>query len=451
MGCTGGLALGAAASWARYALERTLRLDTGTPAYLATAAALGVGLALAGACALRLLRLAPDLRLTRLLGWAALAHLCAASALALTSRDLFSNLAYGEMQLLGANPYLSGPRALASRPLLELIAPRWLDTPSAYGPILSMASWVAAAAGAALRSPLWGASAAFKGLMLLCSLATLLLAYACARAARDAREGAEGFALVAFSPLLAWEVSAQAHNDGALVLALMAFAWAARRDREVVATLALAAGTLAKLAAAPLLGLYLAFVFRRSPRRAVALALAAAAAGALLVSPYWQGLATLRGPALTLGGDALRHAHSLADLLCLALDPLSRVAADVAYRACWVGSIALCLALFVRGAWRATDLDRVVHHGIVLFLAYDLTVPWFQPWYATWLLPLAAVEREPELRRVVAVYAVLTVVQWALPLDPASTVAVDAWTALALYRSSRARASARATPLPDRP
>jgi alpha-1,6-mannosyltransferase len=418
-----------------------MRLETGTPAYLVAAALLGVGLGLAGACALRLVRLAPDLRPRALLGWAALVHLCAAPALALTSRDLFSNLAYGEMQVMGANPYLAGPRALASRSLLELIEPRWLDTPNAYGPVLSMVSWVAAAAGAALRSPVWGAGGAFKGLMLLCSLGTLLLAYACARSARDAREGAEGFALLAFSPLLAWEVSAQAHNDGFLVLSIMAFVWAAKRDLELVAVVALTAGALAKLAATPLLGLYLVFVLRRSSGRAVALSLVAAAAAALLVWPYWQGLATLRGPAHTLGGDVLRHAHSLADLLCMALVPLSRAAAGHAYRLCWVGSIALCLALFVRGAWRAADLDGVLHHGLVLFLAYDLSAPWFQPWYATWLLPLAAVERDPGLRRIVSVYTVLTVVQWALPLDPFSTVAVNVWTVWALFRSRRAGAA----------
>jgi alpha-1,6-mannosyltransferase len=437
LGCAAGLALGSVATWARYALERTMRLETGTPAYLMAAALLGVGLGLSGACALRLLRLSPEVRLPSLLGWAALTHACAALALALTSRDLFSNLAYGEMQRLGANPYLAGPRDLVSTPLLELVAPRWLDTPNAYGPIASMASRLAAAAGAALRSPVWGAGAAFKGLMLACSLGTLLLAYACARSARG-REGAEGFALLAFSPLLAWEVSAQAHNDGLLVLAIAAFVWAAQRGRERVAVLALAAGTLAKLAAAPLLGLYLAFVLRRSPRRALALLLVAAAASAVLVWPYWEGLATLQGPARTLGGDALRHAHSLADLLCIALEPLSRAAAAHAYRLCWIGSIALCLVLFVRGACLATDLGAVLHHGLVLFLAYDLTAPWFQPWYATWLLPLAAVEREPALRRTVALYAVLTVVQWAAPLDPVSTVAVNAWTALALYRARRA-------------
>jgi hypothetical protein len=441
IGCASGLTLGAAASWLRFGLEPTLRIGTGTPAYLAAAALLGVGLGLAGACALRLARLAPELRPRALLGWAALVHLCAAPALALTSRDLFSNLAYGEMQLMGTNPYLAGPSALASGPLLELIEPRWLDTPNAYGPVLSMVSWLAAAAGAALGSPVWGAGGAFKGLMLLCSLGTLLFAHACARSARHAREGAEGFALLAFSPLLAWEVSAQAHNDGFLVLSIMAFVWAAKRDLELLAVLALTAGTLAKLAAAPLLGLYLVFVLRRSPGRAVALSLVAAAAGALLVWPYWQGLATLRGPAHTLGGDAMRHAHSLADLLCMALEPLSRVAAGHAYRLCWVGSIAVCLALFMKGAWRATNLDSVLRNAMFLFLAYDLTVPWFQPWYATWLLPLAAVERDPGLRRIVGVYTVLTVAQWALPLDPFSTVAVNAWTALALFRWGRAGAA----------
>jgi hypothetical protein len=80
----------------------------------------------------------------------------------------------------------------------------------------------------------------------------------------------------------------------------------------------------------------------------------------------------------------------------------------------------------------------VIHDGLVILLAYCLTTPWFQPWYATWLLPLAAAERGSALRRLVGLYAVLTVVQWGLPLDPFSTVAVDLWAAVAWHRLARA-------------
>src|SRR5690349_13714317 len=209
LGCAGGLALGTAASWARFFVEGTLVIDTGTRTWIASAFVLGIGLIIAGACALRLARLAPAVAPRKLLGPAALVHLCAAPALALTSRDLFSNLAYGQLQLLGKSPYLSGPRALGAGPLVDLVAPRWLDTPSVYGPVLAILNRAAAAAGAALGSPVWGGGAVLKVTLLLCSLGTLWLAYRSAQT-DGGRDAWEGFALLAFSPVLAWEVSAQA-------------------------------------------------------------------------------------------------------------------------------------------------------------------------------------------------------------------------------------------------
>jgi hypothetical protein len=47
------------------------------------------------------------------------------------------------------------------------------------------------------------------------------------------------------------------------------------------------------------------------------------------------------------------------------------------------------------------------------------------------------VEQNAALRRVVAVYSILTVVQWALPLDPFSTVAVNGWTVVMIWRALR--------------
>lgn len=435
VGCAGGTLVAGAASWLRFALEGTLALDTGTAAYVGSALLLGAGLAVAGWCALGLERRAGPLAPAEL-RWALLLQVAAFPALALTSRDLFSNVAYGELQRLGRSPYLEGPRAVGGA-LLAQIAPRWADTPSPYGPVVSIVSRVAAAAGAGLSSPVWGGGAAFKLAMAAAALATVLFAYAEARR-HDPAEAARRFAILAFSPLLAWEISAQAHNDGLLVLALMVFVWAAGRGRDHVAVAAVTAGALVKIAAAPLLVLYLLLVGRRSPRRAAGLALVATGLAVALVAPYWRGLATLGGLRVaTGGGDVQRHAHSLADLLALVLQPVAPRAAAVAYWACWTGSIVLCAAIGIRAALRATSVERVVHGGLSVFLAYCLTTPWFQPWYATWLLPLAVAERDPRTRRIVAVYAVLTAAQWAVPLDPVSTVAVDAWVAVAWWRAGR--------------
>lgn len=433
LGCAAGVAVGVAATWLRFAWERTLWLETGTLPYLVSAFVVGVGLALAGACALRLERHAGPVTPAHL-RWGIALQLIAAPALALTSLDLFSNLAYGQLQLVGRNPYLEGPRGIGEGPLLALVSPRWIDTPSAYGPVSSIVGRLAAGAGQLAGSPLWGGGVAFKLAMVACAVATLVIAYVLLR--DDVGPDAAGrFALVAFVPLLAWEISAQGHNDGLLVAALMVFVWAASRRRDRIALVALTVGALAKAPAAPLLVLYWALVARTSWRRALVLAALVGAITVSLVGPYWHGLATLQGAGAAAGGDVERHAHSLADLLALVLQPAFPRVSSAAYWVCWLGSIALCAFVLLRGLRRATSAEHVIHDALLLFLTYCLTTPWFQPWYASWLLPLALVERNAALRRVVALYAVLTVVQWALPLDPFSTVAVNGWIAVLAWRA----------------
>jgi len=421
------MALGAAASWARYLATGTLRIDTGSAAFILSSLALGAGLAVACTCALRLQRDARWLEPRALLASSLVAHLCAFPALALTSSDLFSYLAYGRLQLAGLNPHLSGPRALASDPVTALVAPRWLDARSNYGPLADLASRLAARAGETFGSPVWVAGFSFKLLMLLSSLGVVLLAWGHAR--RRGADGADAFALVALSPLLAWEVSGQGHNDGLVVLALMGFVWAASAGRELAASLALAAGVAVKIAVAPLLALYLLFVARRSPTRAAALGLAAAALGAVAFLPYWQGTAPLREWALGLGHYRAIHAHSLADLLALALARTSPETQAMTQRACALGSTLLFAGLFARAALRATELPRLFGDALGLYLAWCLTTPWFQPWYATWLLPLGAADPDPRRRRLIALYGVISVVQWAVPLDPVTTVAGNAFIA----------------------
>ena len=435
--CAAGVALAAGATWLRFAVERTLQIDTGTSAYLASAFLVGLGLALAGLGASRLAVIAAEVRLVVLFRWAMLVQLAAFPALALTSRDIFSNVAYGVLQLGGVSPYLEGPRSAGDAALTALVSPRWMNVPTAYGPVVSMVSWGASAIGRALGTQVWGGTAAFKVVMLACVIATLFVARATLRAGRFDDAGAR-FALLAFTPLLAWEVSSQAHNDGLLVLELMVFVWAATQGRAGIAVTALAAGVFTKVAAAPLLVIYLALTARGSRVRAVTLASVAAGVGAVLVLPYWRGLVVLQGTRLAARGDVERHAHSLADLLALVLQPAAPRAAAVAYWACYAGSIVLCILLVLRAALRATTVARVLHEGIVVLLAWFVTAPWFQPWYATWLLPLAVCEEDPGLRRIVALYAVLTVVQWAVPLDPVTTVAVNLWVVVALWRNERA-------------
>jgi hypothetical protein len=427
-GCAAGLAIGALASWLHFALTGTLAVETRAAPYIVSAFALGVGLALACTCSLRMQRDAEGLAVDTIFFAALGMHAAAALALPLTSRDLFSYIAYGQLQDVGLNPYLSGPRALGDAPIAALVAPRWVDMPSAYGPTLNLLFWAAAAIGRRLGSTVWATGAALKLLMMGASMGALAVARRWTRGMGSER--AERFAVLALSPLLAWELSGQVHNDAMLVLALSIFAWAAWGGRELVAALALALAGVTKLPLVPLLPIYLAFIARRSARRAAALALAAACLAALAFVPYWRGAATFRAAATGVVGI---HAHSLADLLALAL-PAASPLQPLAYRLCWSASMALTFGLFVRAAYRATSLDQVVHGSVTLLLGWYLTTPWFQPWYVSWILPLGAAHPDARWRRLLSEYAAITLVQWMVPLDPITTVAGNLYVVLRVLR-----------------
>jgi hypothetical protein len=427
-----GLAAAALASWGRFLAEASLRLDPHSPAFLVACAVVGAGLAAAGVCGWRLAQVADGCRWRALLAWAVLTHLAAAPALPLTSSDLLSSLARGELQRRGLDAYAAAPAGVAGGPVAALAPARWAGRPSIYGPIANGAAALAVAAGARLGAPVAGPVAVLKTLLLLAALGTVLLLFLHLR--RDGPAAKPRFVLVAFSPLLAWEISGQAHNDGLVVLALAAFVLAAARRREVLAAAALAAGALAKVVTAPLLALHVAVTWRRAPRRAALLVVIGAGMALFALAPHAAAPVSAGALAAHLAGPT-RHAHSFCDLLCLALE---RGGAPVAAaRVCWafwIGSTALAAAVFLAARAPARTLPDAIRGFTFAALALFLTTPWFQPWYVTWLIPLLAVEEDAALVRLIAAYGIATVVLWAAPLDPVTTVLVNGWVAWRLWR-----------------
>jgi hypothetical protein len=427
------MALATAGTWLRFALERTARIDTHTWPFVLASAVSGAGLLVTGVCVIRLAPRAKRLPWRALWGWTLAAHGTALGALALTSSDVFTNLCFGALSLLGLSPYTHPPAALGASPLVELVPPRWVNDPSPYGPLFLPVVRVAAWAGA---GTFWGTFFSYKALLLAALLAALAIAARHLRARRPS-QAAEIFTVLAIGPLIAWEITAQGHNEGLLFLALVAFLAAASAGREGWAVAALAAGVATKYALAPLLGLYLLLIARRSLRRAGALLALAVFVLAACFAPEWRSV-TLRAVMPMVGGEAARHAHSFTDLVCLALDSLALPAASLlAYRVLSAASVLLCAGLLARVAWRARTLDDLAHGYLLFLLALYLTTPWFQPWYLCWGLPLLLLEPSQDWRRFFALFSVVTVVQWAAPLDPVTTVAADLWAASRIWRLSR--------------
>lgn len=424
------MALATAGTWVYFVRFGSARIDTGTGAFLLASAVSGVGLIVAGVCAIRL-------RADRL-SWRALwigalaAQGLALPALALTSSDVYTALAFGNIGLSGHSPYATSPSTLTGSPLLALVPRRWAGDPSPYGPLFHPVVVLAAAVGSWLRSPFWASFYAYKALLLAAIGGGLVIAARHLRTA-DPSHGRETFALLALSPLLAWEIAAQGHNDGLLFLAAIGFLAAATAGRQLIAVAALAAGVMVKYALAPLLGLYLLVVARGSPGRAVVLALFALALAAAAFAPEWQVL-TFRSVLPMVGGETARHAHSLTDLVCGVLERVGRPAASAtAYRILSLASALLCTGLLLRAAWRARTVPQLGRGYLHFLMALYLTAPWFQPWYVSWALPFLIVEPNREWRRFVALFSVVTVVQWAAPLDPVTTVIGDAWATWRLW------------------
>ena len=93
-GCAAGMAVATLGTWLRFALERTPRLDTHTRPFVLGCAVSGLGLALAAVCALRLAPRAGRLSWRALWAWTLAVQGAAVGALALTSSDVFGNLAH---------------------------------------------------------------------------------------------------------------------------------------------------------------------------------------------------------------------------------------------------------------------------------------------------------------------------------------------------------------------
>jgi hypothetical protein len=423
----------AAVSWARYAASGTLDA-TGASGMIWPYAIVGALAAIAGWAHLTA---KPS---GQVLAIAIAIQVCAALALPLTSNDLWSNVAYGRVAHLGGNPFEGGPALLpAADPIRALVDARWAALPSPYGPIVMA---ISIASGSA--SDPWTAIIVWKLAMLVASIACVVAARAAVadRADKDAR-----LALFAWCPLVAWELAGQAHNDAVLVLALFGFAIAATRGRETLAMVALAVGIAAKFIAAPIAGLYLVMIARRSPARAIAYGAALAAATVAMMLPWWHGPSTLTGLWTNVGPQIGHTARSIGDLIYWACDPLGPDAQRIAFRAFSLVGLAVSASIGLLGIWRARTIEDVLHYALLFFLASDLFAQtWFQPWYLTWLFPLAIALPDRKWVELVALYAALTLVTYAAPIDPISNVAVDlyiGWRVIAGQRELESRSKMR--------
>jgi alpha-1,6-mannosyltransferase len=429
---TTGLLVVAAVSVARAWLAGTLRVDDAPLSPLAIgaiSAAFAAGVLLVALGHVRCLASATVGRGPTLRAAVAL-QLLAACALPLTSNDLFNNLLYGHLVAHQAqSPYTASPARLLAHPFQPWIGRLWKTTPCEYGPPLVGVATLASLAGGD-GMPL--NVVAFKVVMLLIGLGAILLAW------RVLPDGARRWFVIA-SPVWLLEVLGQAHNDGVVVLLLLAAMLALRRGSDLLCAALLGLGAAAKYVPAlplALLMLWTIWLGRGAwPRRlgrAAAQGLIAVAVAVATYLPIWQGWETLRRPLIALGTPKFHY--SLLKLLRLGV--LSWGGEREALLALRVTQGLFAALLLVAACWwirrwreRPGDPDVVWSTAGRLLLLHTLLLnSHFMPWYLAWTLPLLAVEHDRRWWTVVIVYSTLTQLHygldWTLPWDPKQIVNV---------------------------
>jgi hypothetical protein len=211
------------------------------------------------------------------------------------------------------------------------------------------------------------------------------------------------------NPLLLWEMVANGHNDGLMMLLGLCGAWLLVSHRDLLALPAIATGALVKVPVGLMAAPFFVGIVRRRWSRAVEGALLSLALAFAVYRPFWQGPDTL---------TALKRADlftaSLASVLRLALSPAvglpdaSAVAravslsgfAIVAVLALWLAARAECDADILRAAYW-TLLGGVL-----------LLTTWFQAWYVVWPLALGAALGEPRRHLEVALLSLGGLLQY---------------------------------------
>jgi len=318
--------------------------------------------------------------------WGSIAALLTLFVLAppLLSQDVFSYISYAR---LGAghhlNPYVHVPAELPADPAYPHVG--WTDSVSAYGPAFTLLTYPLG---------LLSVPAALWTLKALSGLSVLALAALCARlAGARGLDGRTAAAFVALNPLVLVHVVGGAHNDGLMMLAVLLGCAAVLSVREAAGGGAFALAVAVKLSAAFAAPYALAGSLRRGR-------FLAAFAGALALLTALS-LAAFGGEFLDsfeiAGENQARISNysvpnSLAELFGLGSDPL---------RHAMLALFLLAAAALLVWAWRGADWVRATGWAALGLL---LASAWLLPWYAIWVLPLAALARDRALSGLVLAF-----------------------------------------------
>lgn len=308
----------------------------------------------------------------------------------LISTDIFSYEFYGRMgALYGANPYLVGPHALALDPLYPYIGAKWAYTPTVYGPVFTVLSYVLAPLSVA------ASTLAYKAIAALASIATVALVWNAARL--RGINPVKAVALVGLNPLIVIYGVGGGHNDLLMLLGLVAGVYFLLARRERLGGGMIVLGSAIKLTGALLLPFAIAAGSGQRPvlrRRDLAIGAGLTAAVIAALSFVWFGTGSLHLLATVQQVQSEGDWHSIPGFIGteLGMGAVGHVTGLVltalfAAFTCWL----------LRRVWRG-QLDWIDGAGWAA-LALLVTASSLLPWYVAWLIPLAALGTDPRLWR----------------------------------------------------
>jgi hypothetical protein len=320
------------------------------------------------------------------LGLAAILHL-ALVPMHLDSQDSYAYIAWADIVLrYGANPFLLPPAAFPDHPLLPFLA--FPEETHQYGPL-----WLVFSVGLRFLSggDLLVSLLLFKLAASALLIGTAWLVYLTLERVRPSA-AIPAALLVAWNPLFVFEFAANAHNDPAMALFLVAAMYFHTTGSRKLAVAAVLGAILVKYVAVVLLPLFLLAYLRTSGDPRVWLPGAARfAAGTTAVGALVVGAVTVEG---TMGVvldrfDLFHMAPVAVARLWLSQSMEPDQAMQVAAR---IGTVLFALYYLFEmwRLWRRPD-DLLASSIRVLYALLFFVIAWFQPWYAVWIIPLAAI------------------------------------------------------------
>lgn len=308
----------------------------------------------------------------------------------LLSTDVFSYQAYARMwAMYGANPFTHGPHVMALDPLYPFIGAKWVNTPSAYGPVFTAFSYVLAPLSIA------ASALAYKAIAAIASLATVALVWNAARL--RGVNPVKAAALVGLNPLIVVYGVGGGHNDLLMLALMMAGVLAVLQHRDRAGGALIVAGAGVKLTA----GLFLPFALASGGRLGTMRRRRDVVVGALLAVVSIAVLAFAlfgTGPLHVLG--TLQKTQSEGDWHSIPGFISTRLGLGTVGHVAGLALGAMFVAVYlwlIRKVWRG-EMDWIDGAGWV-GVALIITASSMLPWYVAWLMPFAALATDRRLWR----------------------------------------------------